>query len=209
MSESTGPAGSTATQPQSRRRGAELERAILDAAWAELSEVGYTALTIEAVAKRAGTSKPVIYRRWQSRAALVIAAWAGRQPVEATTPDTGSLRADLVWLFTRVARRANSMMSETIAGVMAEAFKHPEVVTLLRERLDTKPLHTSVGTIVDNAVARGELAPIRPLPHRVLRLPVDLIRAEAILCGGRPLSDEIIGTMVDDVYIPLLKGLAS
>lgn len=194
------------TQPQSRRRGATLERAILDAAWAELSEVGYTALTIEGVAKRAGTSKPVIYRRWQSRAALVIAAWAGRQPVDTTTPDTGSLRADLVWLFTRIARRANSMMSETIAGVMAEAFKHPEVVALLNDRLDTRPLHTSVTGIVDHAVARGELAPIR-LPHRVLRLPVDLVRAEAMLCGGAPLSDEVIGTMVDDVYIPLLRGL--
>jgi hypothetical protein len=195
------------TDIKTRRRGVELERAILDAAWAELSEVGYTALTIEAVAKRAGTSKPVIYRRWQSRAALVVASWAGRQPVEAHTPDTGSLRADLVWLFERVAKRATMMMSETIAGVMAEAFRHPEVITLLKERMDHKPLSTSVGTIVDNAVARGELKPI-DLPGRVMRLPVDLIRAEAILCGGDPPPPGTIGTMVDTIYIPLLKGLA-
>ena len=77
------------TETRTRRRGAELEQAILDAAWAELCEVGYTALTIEAVAKRAGTSKPVIYRRWPSRAHLVIAAWARQQPIETTTPDTG------------------------------------------------------------------------------------------------------------------------
>jgi AcrR family transcriptional regulator len=194
------------TETRSRRRGPELEQAILDAAWAELSEVGYTALTIEAVAKRAGTSKPVIYRRWPNRAALVIAAWAGRQPVDPTSPDSGSLRADLVWLFQRIAKRANSMMSETIAGVMAEAFKHPEVVSLLQERLDTKPLQGSVRYIVDNAVARGELHPVE-LPPRVLRLPVDLIRAEAIMCGA-PVPDEILETMVVDVYIPLLKGLA-
>jgi AcrR family transcriptional regulator len=191
---------------QTRRRGAELEQAILDAAWEELSEVGYTALTIEGVAKRAGTSKPVIYRRWQSRAALVLSAWASRQPVSPVTPDLGSLRADLVWLFERVAKRTNMMMSETIAGVMAEAFRHPEVVALLKERLDHRALNTSMWTIIDNAVARGELKQIH-LPHRVLRLPADLIRSEAMLCGG-PVSTETIEKMVDDIYIPLLKGLA-
>jgi AcrR family transcriptional regulator len=197
----------TEPEAKTRRRGPELEQAILDAAWAELGEVGYTALTIEAVAKRAGTSKPVIYRRWQSRAALVIAAWAGRQPIVPSIPDTGSLRADLVWLFQRIAKRANNMMSETIAGVMAEAFKHPEVVTLLKERLDSKPMHASVLTIVDNAMARGELRAAH-LPNRVLRLPLDMVRAEAMLCGA-PVTDETLEAMVDEVYIPLLKGLTA
>lgn len=195
------------TETRTRRRGTELEQAILDATWAELNEVGYTALTIEAVAKRAGTSKPVIYRRWQSRAALVIAAWAGRQPIDETIPNLGSLRADLLWLFSRVALRMDAMMSQTIAGVMAEAFKHPEVQALLRDRLDSAPLTTTMWTIVDNAMSRGELAPVL-LPRRVLRLPLDLLRAEAMLCGS-PIPEETLTSMVDDVVIPLLKGLAS
>lgn len=194
------------TETRTRRRGAELEQAILDAAWAELSEVGYTALTIEAVAKRAGTSKPVIYRRWQSRAALVIAAWARQQPVEVTTPDLGSLRADVRWLFDRIATRMDSMMSQAIAGVMAEAFKHPEVQALLRNRMDSAPLTSAMCTVVDRAVARGELGPVHLAP-RVLRLPVDLVRAEAILCGT-PVSDETLDGLVDEVYVPLLRGLA-
>lgn len=194
------------TETRTRRRGTELEQAILDAAWAELSEVGYTALTIEAVAKRAGTSKPVIYRRWQSRAALVIAAWARRQPIDEAIPHLGSLRADLLWLFSRIAMRMDAMMSQTIAGVMAEAFKHPEVQALLRDRLDSAPLTTSVWTIVDNAISRGELEPVL-LPPRVLRLPLDLLRAEAMLCGS-PLPNETIETMVDDIYLPLLRGLS-
>ena len=49
--------------PARRRRGPELEAALLDAAWAELDENGYSALTMEAVAARAGTSRPVIARR--------------------------------------------------------------------------------------------------------------------------------------------------
>lgn len=194
------------TEAKTRRRGEPLEQAILDAAWAELADVGYTALTIEAVAKRAGTSKPVIYRRWQSRAHLVVAAWARQRPMESRIPDTGSLRADLVWLFTRIADRTAGMMSETIAGVMAEAFKHPEVQSLLRERLDAGPLTTAVWRIVDNAVNRGELRPIVP-PRRTLRLPLDLIRGESIFYGT-PIPDEAVHTMVDDIYIPLLKGLA-
>lgn len=195
------------TEIKTRRRGEQLERAILEATWAELSEVGYTALTIEAVAKRAGTSKPVIYRRWPSRAHLVISAWARQRPIRPVTPAMGSLRADLVWLFTRVADRTAGMMTETIAGVMSEAFKHPEVQKLLRERMDSAPLVTSIRTIVDNAVARGELRPL-VLPKMATRLPLDLIRSEAITCGT-PIPDETIEAMVDDVYIPLLKGLAT
>jgi AcrR family transcriptional regulator len=195
------------TETKTRRRGELLEQAILDAAWAELSEVGYTALTIEAVAKRAGTSKPVIYRRWQSRAHLVVAAWARQRPAESVTPDLGSLRADLVWLFTRIADRTAGMMSETIAGVMAEAFKHPEVQQLLRERMDSAPLTLVIGQIVDKAVARGELRAVA-LPRMALRLPLDLVRAEAIFYGA-PVPDEVVEAMVDDVYLPLLRGLAA
>jgi AcrR family transcriptional regulator len=194
------------TQTKSRRRGAELEQAILDATWAELNEVGYTALTIEAVAKRAGTSKPVIYRRWPQRAALVVAAWAGRQPIEPTIPDLGSLRADVLWMFTRIALRMDSMMSEAMAGVMAEAFKHPEVQAQLRNRLDSAPITNAMWMITDRAVARGELKPLH-LPPRVARLPADLVRSEAILVGT-PVLEETLASMVDDVYLPLLKGLA-
>ncbi|MFC4858110.1 TetR/AcrR family transcriptional regulator [Actinophytocola glycyrrhizae] len=194
------------TEAKTRRRGELLEEAILEATWAELAEVGYTALTIEAVAKRAGTSKPVIYRRWQSRAHLVVAAWARQRPAESVTPDLGSLRADLVWLFTRLADRTAGMMSETIAGVMAEAFKHPEVQELLRERMDSAPLTHTVRQIVDSAVAREELPPV-VLPRLAARLPLDLVRAEAVFCGA-PVPEELVEAMVDEIYLPLLKGLA-
>ncbi|MFL6122000.1 TetR/AcrR family transcriptional regulator [Actinophytocola sp.] len=198
----------TATRPvQTRRRGAELEQAILDATWDELREVGYTALTIEAVAKRAGTSKPVIYRRWPRRAELVMAAWGRQQPVESQVPELGSLRADVLWLFTRIAKRMSAMMSQTIAGVMADAFKHPEIKNLLREKMDNAPMASRMWKVVDDAIARGELKPVY-LPPRVLRLPLDLIRSEAMVYGG-PLPDEALESMVDDVYIPLLKGLAA
>ncbi len=196
------------TGTKSRRRGAELEQAILDAAWDELRDVGYARLTMEAVAARAGTSKPVIYRRWGGRAELVLAAWFRHLPAEPETPDTGTLRGDLCALFSRIARRADSMMNEMVAGVMGEAFRHPEVAALLGERLaNPSPLIDAVRTIVDGAVARAELPPV-DLPQRVLRLPLDLIRNES-MTRGAPVADETVASLVDDVYVPLLHGLAA
>ena len=192
---------------KSRRRGEELEQAILDAAWAELAEAGYAALTIEAVAARAGTSKPVIYRRWSSRAELVLAAWRRHLPREPVAPDTGELRGDLLALFGRIARRAEGMMSETIAGVMGEAFRHPEVAAILQERLKSGPLGDVLHKIVERAIERGEL-PAFELPSRAARVPLDLIRNETILCGG-PVTAATITELVDDVYLPLLHGLAA
>ena len=78
-----------------RRRGAALEAAILDAAWEVLREAGYAGFTFEAIAARAGTSRPVLYRRWTGRQALLVATlrqlWRSK-PFEG--PDTGSLRGD-------------------------------------------------------------------------------------------------------------------
>ncbi|MEU4445520.1 TetR/AcrR family transcriptional regulator [Actinosynnema sp. NPDC050801] len=196
------------TGTKSRRRGAELEHAILDAAWDELRDVGYARLTIEAVAARAGTSKPVIYRRWAGRAELVLAAWFRNIPVEPDVPDTGSLDGDLRVLFSRIARRADSMMNEMVAGVMGEAFRHPEVAALLTERLaHPAPLTDAVEAIVGKAAARAELPPVE-LPDRVKRLPLDLVRNESMTFCGGPLTDETVASLVDDVYLPLLHGLA-
>lgn len=199
------------TETRTRRRGAQLEQAILDAAWAELNEVGYARFTIEAVAGRAETSKPVIYRRWPTRAELVLAAWEHTMqrnaPIPEDAPDTGALRTDLLEVFARVADRVNSIISEVIAGVMGEAFRHPEVVAVLRAQL-VKPssLTKAIDTVVRRAVERGELEPVE-VPLRAARMPTDLIRNELMMCGD-PLSKETITELVDDIYLPLLRGLA-
>ncbi|WAL69255.1 TetR/AcrR family transcriptional regulator [Amycolatopsis cynarae] len=194
------------TETRSRRRGAELEQAILDAAWAELRETGYNALTIEAVAARAGTSKSVLYRRWASRAELVLAAWSRQMPVQQGVPDTGELRGDLIALFGRIARRVDTMMSEMIAGVMGETFRHPEILAVLQEQMKNSPVRKAMDTIVARAAARGELPPLRLTP-RIALLPLDLVRQEAFQCRS-PVSREIAAELVDEVYLPLLRGLS-
>ena len=75
-----------------RRRGEELERAILRAAAEELRESGYAGMTMDRVAARAGTNKNAIYRRWPHRAALGIAAYRRLSDDVMPKPDTGTLR---------------------------------------------------------------------------------------------------------------------
>src|ERR1700728_916175 len=85
-----------------RRRGRALEEALLESAWAELTDRGYDDFTIDAVAGRGGTSRAVLYRRWPDKQQLVLAALAyaaGKDVVVA--PDTGSLRGDVIGLLQR------------------------------------------------------------------------------------------------------------
>ncbi|WP_115944262.1 TetR/AcrR family transcriptional regulator [Amycolatopsis thermalba] len=193
-------------EPKSRRHGAELESAILDAAWAELVEVGYAKLTMEGVAARAGTSKPVIYRRWPGRPELVLAAWRRRAPDGGDLPDTGALGSDLLALLHRFVHRFQDTPRDVLAGLMSETCRDPEVFALLLKQIAATRQWPAVETVVRKAVERGEIPPVRITP-RVARVPLDLIRAEAIF-HHREIDEKTITEIVDDVLLPLLRGLA-
>src|SRR5580704_2770775 len=95
-----------------RRRGQQLESALLDAAWDELVEVGFANLTMESIAGRAHTGIAVLYRRWANKDELVLAAiahYGQARPVE--TPDTGSLRGDLLALLTAFSKARATFIS--------------------------------------------------------------------------------------------------
>jgi AcrR family transcriptional regulator len=184
-----------------RRRGEELEHALLAAAWAELLDVGYPKMTIENVAARAGTSKPVIYRRWPTKAKLVIAALAHNLPLEEDDIDTGSLRGDLVELVGRGIKRFVRMPGDTLPGLITETFREPEVFAELRTRLRQGEVVELVRPLLTRAVARGELRTDR-CPDRVLRLPFDLLRAETLVYGVM-VDDDAIAAIVDDIALPL------
>src|SRR5579863_5809356 len=88
-----------------RRRGEELEAAILEAAWDELVDVGFAKLTMESVAARAKTGVAVLYRRWPRKDDLVLDAiqhYGATHPV--AIPDTGSLREDMIGLLSGFSR---------------------------------------------------------------------------------------------------------
>ncbi|SEG31087.1 transcriptional regulator, TetR family [Actinacidiphila yanglinensis] len=182
-----------------RRRGAELEAELLDAAWAELAEVGYARLTMEGVAARAHTGKQVLYRRWPNRAALVVAAMRDNVgSIADRVPDTGGLRGDVLAVLAAMVDRQRSIGNNTLHGLMAEAAD-----------LDTHAftiMGDVMASVLRRAAARGEI-PTAELPPRVTTVAVDLLRNE-LLFTREPLTDRTLTEIVDDVFLPLVRGEA-
>ncbi len=189
------------TGGQTRRRGAALEAALLDAAWAELQSVGYAALTMEAVADRAGTSRAVIYRRWRNRPELVIAAMRRHLPMlSGEIPDTGSLRGDVLAVLRRESQRLAQVGSETVYGLLGEYLSNADTFG----RVQDEVLHIGaevMTTILNRAAARGEARPGVPL--RVATLPTDLFRHELFRYRTPP-GEQVIEEIVDEVFLPLV-----
>lgn len=192
-------------QPAKRRRGQELEEAILAAGWAQLVEGGYNAFTIDAVAEKAGTSRSVIYRRWPDRNELLDATLTyGLNQGRATTPpDTGSLRGDMI----ESLRRSN-MSRAAIAPLMSVfmgAYYADSGRTFadIRERALGQRAAGSLDIILDRAIERGEADPAKLTP-RVRSVAVDLYRHDLLMTAAA-LSDEAIEEIVDEVFLPLVR----
>lgn len=183
-----------------RRRGAELEVVLLDAAWAELTESGYAQLTMESVAARAQTGKQVLYRRWRNRAELVIAALRHHTgSIVDNVPDTGSLRGDVLGVLRQMADRFTQLGPDTIHGLMAEA---PDLDPEVYSRM------TGVmATLVKRAAERGEIA-TADVPAAVLTAPTNLMRHE-IFFSHSPVSSSTMTALVDDVFLPLVRGTSA
>ncbi|OKH98082.1 TetR family transcriptional regulator [Streptomyces sp. CB02923] len=186
-----------------RRRGAALEKALLDAAWEELTDHGYARFTMDAVVRRAGTSPPVLYRRWSDRDALIRAAIVHvLREHRLDTPDTGSLREDVLTLMREInATRVQlvTVMNVHLAGCHRETGTSPgdlrdPLVTGRKEALDV---------LYDRAVERGEIKP-ELLTERIKSLPFDLLRHE-ILVTFAPAPDRVLEEIVDTVFLPLMR----
>jgi AcrR family transcriptional regulator len=118
-----------------RPRNPLIDEAVLKAAAELVVEVGYADLTIAAIAERAGTSKPAIYRRWPSKAHLVHEAAFRDGDESLGLPDTGSLRDDLAEMLRRTAAAfAHPVAQALTPGLMAEIATDPTLHPALLER---------------------------------------------------------------------------
>jgi AcrR family transcriptional regulator len=187
-------------QVATRRRGAALEDAILDAAWSELVSTGYSNLTFEAVSKRAGTSRPVLYRRWPTRASLASAAIArqvNQNPL--VVPDLGNLRDELCLLLRKFADRSPPRLIRLVFEMSEDMAAENSSFT--DERFQANPMRD----LIERGLQRGEIDPQR-LTGRVLRVPLSLAVHEVIVTG-KQLSEEAISEIVDQVFLPLVVPL--
>jgi AcrR family transcriptional regulator len=184
---------------ETRRRGPALEEALLDAAWAELREVGYARLTMEAVAQRAGTSRPVLARRWPSRPQLVIAALRRHRPMlSGEIPDTGNLRDDMLAVLRRISARFAEVGPDTFYGLAADYFADRALITDFQAQTFQSG-NEVMAVILKRAAQRGEVKD--EIPPRVATLPIALLRHELLLGPG---DEDALGSIVDQVFLPLV-----
>ena len=186
-----------------RRRGQELEAAILGAAWDQLSAHGYANFTIDAVAQAAGTSRSVIYRRWPDRDALLIAGIEfGFTSDRPEIPDTGNLRDDLI----AVLNAANTYRAQQLPVMSALMGTYFAQDGMTFARLRTKVMGggsgDSMDAILQRAVERGEIDSDLLTP-RVRNVVFDLFRHDLLMTLS-PLTEADITAIVDEVFLPLV-----
>jgi AcrR family transcriptional regulator len=183
------------SRPPGRPRSARVDEAILAAARAELAERGYARMSIDAVAARAGVSKPTIYLRHPTKADLATAAIASMR-VDPRPAPTDDVRADLMAhlrLLRAGLERPYGMA--TLGTVLAEEHETPELLRLFRERL-TAPRRRELRAVLQAARDRGELRPEADLDVAVAAL-VGAFYARYL--SGDSLRGRFVGQLVDTV----------
>jgi AcrR family transcriptional regulator len=189
-----------------RRRGEQLESALLDAAWEELVKVGFANLTMESVAARAQTGIAVLYRRWANKHELVLAAiahYGHAHPIQ--TPDTGALRGDLLALLTTFSKARATFIAVLAAagfsGLLSDTGLTPAQA---REKLLGDQRIRSDQIIYQRAHDRGEVN-LDHVPPAVLAMPFDLVRHD-LLMNLNQVREKRIRSIIDELFLPLLQS---
>lgn len=157
---------------------------------------------MEAVAESARTSRPVIYRRWASRAELASAAIAfhlAQHPVE--VPDLGCLRDELISVLQQSMDRGAftaGIMARDMADIYRETGTTPAA---LRESIMGTEGEL-LNRMIERAISRGELSE-EGLTPRIVSLARDLLRHEYLMTMVAP-PRSVIEEVMDDIVMPLL-----
>jgi AcrR family transcriptional regulator len=201
-------AGTTRKAGASGRRLDETrDPVILRAALEGVAEVGYDRLTMDDIAARARAGKGALYRRWPSKAALIIdaiAAWR-QELAPRELPDTGSLRGDLDMLVAGVpdSDDDSQRMALVVSGLATAARRDPELSSALSGPILEVPLALMRG-IFEKAVARGEIPPERDL-DLMAETAIALNVFRMVMKGEVP-DRAFVRRVVDEILYPLLTA---
>jgi len=196
-------------EPQARRPGRRRDHSrdpeILDAALQVLAETGYDGMTIDMVAARAKAGKATLYRRWPSKAELVIDAVGGMTGhVDADMPDTGTLRGDLVAMIKPHTIEDAERKMRIMAGVMSMLSRHPDLAEAVNAAI-VEPRAAMTRQLMRRAAARGEIAPDHDVETIVLIIPSMVTYRTLVL--QLPVDRAFLMTLIDNVLLPAV-GLA-
>jgi len=186
-----------------RKRDHSRDGEILESALEVLAECGYDGMTVDMVATRARAGKATLYRRWPSKAELVIDAVACMKSGDADRelPDTGSLRGDLIALIRPTAIDDGERRLRVMAGLVSLISREPELAESAREAV-VAPRVTLYTRLFRRAVDRGEVAPGRDL--ELIASVSGALVAQRVLLLRQPITREFLISVIDGVILPAL-----
>ncbi|GGV89775.1 TetR family transcriptional regulator [Streptomyces gelaticus] len=179
-------------------RESELYAAVLDL----LREVGYDALTMDAVAARTRSSKATLYRQWGSKPELVVKALRHNKPVTLAEIDTGSLRGDFHAVLSGTDDCQMEKDSALMRGLTHAVHENPDLHQALRELL-IEPEMTGLDLMLRRAVDRGEVRPDNPALKYVSHMVVGAFAARQLV-EDRTVDQAFLIDYFDSVVLPAL-----
>lgn len=187
-----------------RRRGAVLERAILDAALEQLSTVGWNGLTMEGVAARAQTGKAAVYRRWPSKEDLVADALQAGLPRFEDAPDLGGAREELLALCRQAREAMYSRTGTALRSVIHEC--DPSQAERFHAVIFAGVVEPTVRLIRDvllRGISRGEVRPDADNSYVLDVIPA-MMMYRSKMCGSE-WEDREVEELIDRLMLPLLR----
>jgi AcrR family transcriptional regulator len=191
-----------------RRRDHTRDPEILDAALEVLAETGYDGMTIDMVAARAKAGKATLYRRWSSKAELVIDAVACMKKNgidHAHLPDTGSLRGDLLAMIKPHAIEDSERKLQIMGGLMSMLSRDPDLADAVNQAI-VEPRAAMTRALMRRAADRGEIPPDCDIETLSLIAPSMAVYRTVVL--KKPVDRAFLVSLIDGVLLPAV-GLRS
>lgn len=189
-----------------RKRDHTRDPEILEAAVEVLAETGYEGMTIDMVAARAKAGKATIYRRWPSKADLVLDAVACLKANELDPehlPDTGSLRGDLVSMIRpRTVEEAERKL-RVMAGLFSLVSSSPELAEAVRTSI-IEPRAAVNRLFLHRAIERGEIPADADVDLLAMVAPAMIAHRQ--LVERRPIDADYLMALIDGVVLPAARA---
>jgi AcrR family transcriptional regulator len=186
-------------RPRDATRDEALRQATLDV----MAEVGYRALTMDAVAARARAGKATIYRRWDSKLDLVIDTCNQLVRREIAEPDTGSLEGDLRDFLLSFTAFLTGPVGKAAQALVGELPHEPDLAAAFRDTFLTNQRNVLVG-ILDRGAARGELR--EDAPRAMIVELAGAALTYRLMITGDALDQSFVDRLLNQVLLPLVRN---